>query len=160
MFAQDTYNPTYSGPILASGDNLRRARNSAMQQAQFQGNQRAFRPQGLGIGAGSKMSAFRSGLLADAEKFKGMTAAQQAYQDNMLANAEANTNYQRNRAQEEAGIRSLRTNRLQTDQKGELDYRDLDIGTQLQIRQRRVENQARDAARGASMGGLLMGLFT
>lgn len=160
MFAQDTYNPTYSGPILASGDNLRRARNSAMQQSQFQGNVRAFRPQGLGIGAGSKMSAFRAGLLADAERFKGMTAAQQAYQDNVLSNAEARMAFQRNQAEEDAGIRSLRTSRLQTDQKGELDYRDLRIGTALQERQRQVENQARDATRGASMGGLLMGLFT
>ena len=160
MFAQDTYNPTYSGPILASGDNLRRARNSAMQQSQFQGNQRAFRPQGLGIGAGSKMSAFRSGLLADAERFKGMTAAQQAYQDNMMANAEASLSFQRNRAEEDAGIRGLQTTRLQADQKGELDYRDLNIGRALQERQRQVENQARDATRRASMGGLLMGLFT
>lgn len=160
MFASGTYNPTYSGPILASGDTMRRARNSAMQQSEFAGNTRAFRNQQRGIGAGSKMSAFRAGLMADADAFKARAAASQAQQDSMIGNAEAMQAYQRNQAEEDAGIRSLLTNRLGTDQKFAMDQRELTIGQMLQQRQRRVENEAADRRRGATMGGMLMGLFT
>lgn len=65
MFASGTFESTYSGPILASGENVRRARNDARAMAAFAGQPRAFMPQVGGVGAGSRMNRYRAGLEAD-----------------------------------------------------------------------------------------------
>jgi hypothetical protein len=75
---QQNYATTFSGPIKPNEDYARSARNESMAKAAFGGDQRQFSGQmGKGVQAGSKMSDFRSGLLADAEAGKGYAQAQQ-----------------------------------------------------------------------------------
>jgi hypothetical protein len=54
----------------------------------------------------------------------------------------------------------LLLNRKNTDQSNQLELREIDIQRRLQARQRAVENESRRLARAASVGGMLMGLFT
>jgi hypothetical protein len=159
MFSSDTYIPTLSGPIGASGEQLRRNRSAAMAQSQFGGNQRAFRQQASGLGAGSRLDAYRSGIQADTEAAKGFAAAQKSLLDNLKVNADAAMQFQANRAGEQSGIRELMLRRNTGDQNRELDLKKLFTETQLQNKQRLVENKAADLKRQASTGGLLMGLF-
>ncbi|NBU79454.1 MAG: hypothetical protein EBS50_10370 [Sphingomonadaceae bacterium] len=159
MFALDSYTPTLSGPIEAAGEQMRKNRNQNMAQAAFRGNSRMFRRQ-KGIGAGTQLDAYRAGIQADNEAAKGYANAQRSLFDQMTANADARFAYETNRAGEESSIRDLLLNRKSTDQANELELRDLEIQRKLQERQRAVENESRRLARNASMGGMLMGLFT
>jgi hypothetical protein len=70
MFSNGSFPQTYTGPITASGDLVRRLRSSGMAQGEFAGNERAFRPQKMGIGAGSAANAYRSGVASDTERTK------------------------------------------------------------------------------------------
>lgn len=159
MFSADNFTPTYSGPITASGDLLRRTRNSAMAQSEFAGNNRAFRPMRMGIGAGSAWNQHRGGIASDVERAKGFSEAQRAMGDyeSMLANA--NLTYQANSAGEGNDIASLLLRRAQIDQGASLDLRDTNLQKQLAARQRNVENEAARLKRQASVGGILAGLF-
>ena len=75
---QKNYATTFSGPIKPNQDYARSARNDSMAKAAFGGDVRGYTGQmGKGVQAGSKMSAFRAGLLADAEAGKGFAQAQQ-----------------------------------------------------------------------------------
>jgi hypothetical protein len=159
MFAADSYPPTYSGPVEASGEQMRRNRGQSMAQAAFRGNSRMFRRQ-KGTGAGTQLDAYRSGMQADTEAAKGYANAQQTLFDQLTANADANFSFQTNRAGEESSIRDLLLNRKNTDQSNQLELREIDIQRRLQARQRAVENESRRLARAASVGGMLMGLFT
>jgi hypothetical protein len=84
------YTTTFSGPIKPNENNAISARNESMAKAAFGGDQRQFQGQmGKGIAAGSKMSAFRAGLLADAEAGKGYAQAQQDQLTAVIALAKA-----------------------------------------------------------------------
>jgi len=159
MFASDSYPPTYSGPIEASGEQMRRNRNQNMAQAAFRGNSRMFRRQ-KGTGAGTQRDAYQSGLQADTEAAKGYANAQRTLFDQLTANTDANFAFQTNRAGEESSIRDLLLSRRNTDQSNELELRDIEIQRKLQERQRAVENESRRLARESSQGGILMNLFT
>lgn len=159
MFASGSYPPTLSGPILASGETMRRNRGAAMAQSAFAGNQRAFRQQ-RGIGAGTQLDAYRAGMRADTEAAKGYASAQRSLLDGLMSDADARFQFETNRAGEESGIRDLLLRRRSTDQGNELELRGLEIERRLQDRQRAVENEARRLARNASTGGILMGVFT
>jgi hypothetical protein len=159
MFGGPPYAPTYSGPIKASGDVLRRSRNSAMAQSEFAGNQRAFRPRLQGVGAGSGMTQYQAGVASDVERAKGMQAAQQALADNESMLANANLQYQSNDAEEMAGIRNLLQSRRRVDQSSDIDLRGIRIGEQLSRRQRDVVNEAERLKREATVGSILAGLF-
>lgn len=159
MFALGSYPPTYSGPIEAAGEQMRKSRNQNMAQAAFQGNSRMFRRQ-KGVGAGTQMDAYRAGMQADTEAAKGYAQAQRSLFDQLTANADSRLSYETNRAGEESGIRELLLSRRSTDQGNELELRGLEIERRLQDRQRAVENESRRLARNASVGGMLMGLFS
>lgn len=165
MFAKDTFPQTYSGPIYASGESLQRSRNTAMAQSAFAGNQRGFRRMAGGGGslggvrAGSQMDQYRSGVASDVESAKAFAAAQQAYADNVLSNAQARQTFEANRADEQASIRDLIRNRDQVNQGVQLDMRGLKNNILAQTRQREVENRVADLKRQASFGGILAGLF-
>lgn len=165
MFANDSFPQTYSGPIYASGEAVQRARNAAMAQSAFSGNQRANRrvtggAGGLGgVRAGSKLDAYRAGVAADVDASKAYAAAQQTYGENILSNAEARQQYEGNRAEEQSSIRDLLRNRDQVNQGVQLDMRGLQKSVQAQTRQREVENRVADLKRKSSFGGILAGLF-
>lgn len=75
---QQNYATTFSGPIKPNEEYARSARNESMAKAAFGGDVRNYSGQmGKGVQAGSKMSAFRAGLLGDAEAGKGYAQAQQ-----------------------------------------------------------------------------------
>lgn len=159
MFASGTYTPTYSGPITASGDLLRRLRNSGMAKAEFSGNERAFRPMKVGIGAGSGMTRFQGGITGDNERAKGFAAAQKAFGDYEQNLADARLAYQTGAAEEMAGIRGLRTQQRRIDQNADLDLRKIGIDTALNEYRRQQENRASVLANRSGIGGLLAGLF-
>lgn len=159
MFASGTYSPTYSGPITATGDLLRRLRNSGMSQAEFSGNARAFRPQKMGIGAGSGMTQFQGGIAGDAQRAKGYADAQKSIGDFEQNLADARLAYQTGAADEMAGIRGLKTQQRRIEQGSELDLRKLGIDTSINEYQRQALAYANKLKNRASIGGLLAGLF-
>jgi len=165
MFAQERFPQTYTGPIYASGENTQRARNSAMAQSAFAGNQRANRRMVGGggsmggVGAGSARDEYRSGLSADMEAAKAFAAAQDELNKATLSDAASRQQFEANRAMEQSGIRELLTGRDRVNQGVQLDMRGLGKNIQAQNRQREVENRVADLKRGASFGGILSGLF-
>ena len=111
----NTFSTTFSGPIQRNPRNFDVARNEAMAQAAFQGNQRAFNTQmGPGIQAGSKMAAYRSGVQADTEAAKGYATAQQQLLDKSSEAPSANLQFQERYAGEKGWMRDLLLDRDQT----------------------------------------------
>ena len=159
MFSTDSFTPTYSGPILASGEAIRRARNSAMAQSEFAGNPRAFNPMMTGIGAGGRGNAYRKNIQGDVARSQGFSGAQQGYAENTMNNANANFQYQTNAAGEQSGLRGLLLDANKIDQTADLDIRQMGIGAHLQTAQREAENRAAGYRRKATIGGMLAGLF-
>lgn len=123
MFAGGTFDTTYSGPILASGENVRRARNDARAMASFAGQSRAFAPQTGGIGAGSRMNRYRAGLEADRRAADQYGRAQQSILDGLANNAESQFQYQNNQADELNKLRALMLDRSRIDQTFDLTLR-------------------------------------
>ena len=83
MFASGTLQTTYSGPIFATGETVRRARNDARSMAGFAGQSRAYRPQTGGVGAGSRMAQYRAGIEADRRAADQIGRSQQALFDSL-----------------------------------------------------------------------------
>lgn len=105
---QKNYSTTLSGPIKPDQELARTNRNESMAKAAFGGDMRQFNQQaGKGVQAGSKMSAFRAGLLADAESGKAYAQAQQD-QLNMYADQKApELQFQEKLAGEQGWLRDL-----------------------------------------------------
>ena len=105
----NTFATTFSGPIKRPNSNFETARNEAMAQAAFQGNQRAFNaPLGQqGIGAGSKMQGYRAGIQADSEAAKGYADAQQQVMDKFSEAPTANLQFQERLSGERGWVRDL-----------------------------------------------------
>lgn len=159
MFAANSYKPTFSGPITASGEQLRRGKNSAMQQSAFAGQQRAYLPKGRGIRAGSRLADYQSGMQADTAMAQGYAKAQQLAQADQLYNADAVQRYQQNRAGEDAFLRNLLLGQRRVDEGSALDMAGIDTQELLSRRQRDVQNEAARMNRQASVGGILGRLF-
>jgi hypothetical protein len=79
--------PTFTSPVTKDRQAQDAQRNQSMAQAAYAGNQRQFQqqPRGAGVQAGSKMQAYRSGMMADAEAGKAYAQSQQD-----LVNRQAN----------------------------------------------------------------------
>lgn len=161
MFADNTYTPTFTGPIYASGEALRRSRNMAMAQSEFGAAQRGLVPRDMrrGIQAGSASQNYLGGLFSDAQRSTGTAAAQQMLAENAMQNAGATLAFQGNQAQEQASIRNALLDRDRIGQNSELDLRELQKQVQAQRRQRQVETEIANRERRSRLGGLLMGLF-
>jgi hypothetical protein len=102
------YSPTFSGPITANQDFARAARNESMARAAYGGDIRGYLGQsGDGVGAGSKMSAYRSGLLADSEAGKQYAQAQQDLFNQNSELASADLLFQERQAGEQGWLRDL-----------------------------------------------------
>lgn len=145
MFASGTFDTTYSGPILASGENARRARNDARAMAAFTGQSRAFMPQVGGVGAGSRMSRYRAGLEADRRGAEQYGKAQQSIFENLANNTESQFQYQSNQADELNRLRALILDRNRIDQNFDLTLRGDRFDSELF--KRRLDAEAYQAAK-------------
>jgi hypothetical protein len=145
MFASGTFESTYSGPILASGENVRRARNDARAMAAFAGQSRSFMPQVGGGGAGSRMNRYRAGLEADRRTAEQYGRSQQALFENLADNAESRFQYQSNQADEHNRLRSLMLDRSRIDQNFDLTLRGDRFDSELF--RRRLDAEAYQAAK-------------
>jgi len=145
MYAGGTFETTYSGPILASGENARRARNDSRAMAAFAGQSRAYAPQTGGIGAGSRMSRYQSGIEADRRMAEQYGRSQQSLFENLASDAESRFQYQNNQADELNKLRSLMLDRNRIDQNFDLTLRGDRIDGELFKRQ--LDAQAYQAAK-------------
>lgn len=145
MFASGTFATTYSGPILASGDNARRARNDARAMAAFTGQTRAYMPQVGGVGAGSRMSRYRAGLTADRSAAEQYGRAQQSIFEGLANNAESQFQYQNNQADELNRLRALMLDKNRIDQTFDLTLRGDRFDAELF--KRRLDAEAYQAAK-------------
>lgn len=116
MFASGTLQTTYSGPLVATGEPGRRARNDARAMAGFVGQTRAYRPQTGGVGAGSRMSQYRAGLEADRRSAEQIGRSQQALFDALGSDADSRLEFQTNQADELNRLRALMLDRNRIDQ--------------------------------------------
>lgn len=104
----NTYSTTFTGPIAKESRNFDVARNEAMAQGSYQGSPRAFTQQmGKGIGAGSKMAAYRGGMQADAEAGKGFAQAQQELLNKFSERPAADLQFQERLSGERGWVRDL-----------------------------------------------------
>jgi hypothetical protein len=145
MFASGTFETTYSGPILATGENARRAKNDARAMAGFAGQSRAYLPQTGGVGAGSRMSRYRAGLEADRRAAEQYGRGQQSMFENLASDAEGRFQYQNNQADELNKLRALMLDRNRIDQNFDLTLRGDQFDSELVRRQ--LDAQAYQAAK-------------
>ena len=79
MFAPTTFKPTYSGPITATGETMRRARSDAVSQGLAQANRRAIRPMQTGVQAGTGNQRYRTNLLQGLGQQEAMASGRDTY---------------------------------------------------------------------------------
>jgi len=149
MFSNGSFPQTYSGPITASGDLVRRLRSSGMAQGEFAGNERAFRPQRMGVGAGSAANAYRAGVASDTERAKGYAEGLKPLGDYERMKAQSEFEYQTNSAAEQAGIRGLLLQQRGFNQDADLNLRGLRQSEQLFGKQMRNDADIADRQRRA-----------
>ena len=102
------YSQTYSGPIKPDQNLARTARTESMAKAAFGGNPRAYLGQiGKGIGAGSKMAAYKAGVQADTEASKPLAQAKQDQLDMYMGQAAPELQFQERQAAEQGYLRDL-----------------------------------------------------
>jgi len=159
MFARDTYRPTFSGPIKASGETLSQNKSQAGATQSFVGNKRAFLPQMQGVQAGGVGSNYRAGLAGN------MQAAQagdhnQAQIARMVQDGEAADAFAGNRAEEQDGLRRLLFDRDQTERTSDNALRKDMSFAKTSDRQRMGERTMSQRARGNDFFGFLGGLLS
>lgn len=156
MFASGTLQTTYSGPIFATGETLRRARNDARSMAGFAGQSRAYRPQTGGVGAGGRMAQYRAGIEADRRAADQIGRSQQALFDSLSGDAESRFDFQNNQADELNKLRALMLDRNRIDQTFDLTLRGDQFDSDLNRRRLSAEAyQAGKQRRSSFLSSLL-----
>jgi hypothetical protein len=156
MFASGTLQPTYSGPIFATGETVRRARNDSRSMAGFAGQPRAYRPQTGGVGAGSRMTQYRAGIEADRRAADQIGRSQQALFDSLSSDSESRFEYQNNQADEFNKLRALMLDRNRIDQSFDLTLRGDQFDSDLNRRRLNAEAyQAGKQRRSSFLSSLL-----
>lgn len=159
MFARESFTPTYSGPILASGETLGRAKSGAAANRAFVGNERAYRPQMQGVRAGSKGSVYRAGLLGDTQA----TQAGDAYAAQlarMADDADARLQYGSSMAEEQEGLRRVLFDTDQTERFAQNALRKDNAFSQMAGLQRKTDMRMGRMSRGNEFFGWLGGLLS
>lgn len=154
MFARDSFTATYSGPIMASGESLSRAKSGAAANRSFVGNERAYIPQMTGVRAGSKGSVYRAGLLGD-QKAAAAGDHYAAQLARMADDAKARLDFQTNSAQEQDGLRRVLFDTDQTERFAENALRKDQAFAVTSERQRAADRQMGRMARGNDFFGVL-----
>jgi len=145
MFASGTFQTTYSGPIVATGETIRRARNDARAMAGFAGQSRAYRQQTGGVGAGSRMDQYRAGIEADRRAADQFGRSQQAMFNALGSDADSRFEFESNRAEELNRLRALMLDRNRIDQTFNLTKRGDKFDSDLN--RRRLDAEAYQAAK-------------
>jgi hypothetical protein len=145
MFASGTLQTTYSGPIVATGETMRRARNDARSMAGFAGQSRAYRQQTGGVGAGSRMGQYRAGIEADRRSADQFGRSQQAIFDALSSDADSRFEFESNQADEVNRLRALMLDRNRIDQTFNLTRRGDKFDSDLQ--RRRIDAEAYQAGK-------------
>lgn len=159
MFARDSFTSTYSGPILASGESLARAKSGAASTRAFVGNERAYRPQMQGVRAGSKGSVYRAGLLGDAQASQAGDAYA-AELARMADDASSRLDYSRGMAEEQEGLRRLLFDTDQTERFAQNALRKDNAFAEISARQRSADREMGSRSRGNQFFGWLSGLLS
>jgi hypothetical protein len=151
------YTTTFSGPIKKDTQNFNVARNEAMAQAAYQGNQRQFDQQsGKGVQAGGKMQAYRSGLMGDAEAGKAYAQAQQETLNKMSDAPAADLQFQERLSGERGWVRDLLLDRDETRNRdlmsGYKRFADVNLG---EYERRIKEAIAAERRKTTILGGLI-----
>lgn len=158
MFTRDSFQPTYSGPMLASGETLRRSISDAGANQSFVGNQRAYRPMTQGISAGSKAQQYRTNLMADTQAANAGDY-RSAYLDYLSGNANAQAAFDRNATQERDSLRRLLLDTDSTDRTSDLESREARYFQELKRKERLTNRRMGAAQRSSGIFGFLGGLF-
>lgn len=154
MFARDSFTSTYSGPVMASGESLARAKSQAASNRAFVGNERAYRPQMSGVRAGSKGSVYRAGLLGDSKA----TAAGDHYAAQMARvadDAQARLDYGTSVAEEQEGLRRLLFDTDQTERFAQNSLAKDNAFSYISALQRDTDRQMGRLTRGNQFFGVL-----
>lgn len=146
---------------MASGETLGRAKSEAAAGRSFVGNQRAYQPntQMKGVGAGSKGSVYRSGLLGDQQAAQAGDhyAAQLA---RMQDDAESRLEYSTRMGEEQEGLRRLLFDSDQTERTSKNALRKDQAFAAVSQRQRTADRQMGRMSRGNEVFGLLGSIFS
>lgn len=159
MFADGTLQTTYSGPITASGETFRRARGDARALGNLLGERRGYMTQGRGIGAGSKLTRYQSGLQADRASQEAFAKSQAAIAEEALMGANAQLQYRSNQADEANRLRSLMLERDRVDQSFDLTKRGDQFDSDLFRRRLKAERYAAGKQREGGFLGTLLDIF-
>ena len=159
MFAEGTLTTTYSGPVYATGESLYRPRNEARALGGLLGNDRAYRTQGRGVGAGSKLSLHNAGMAAERAAQDQYDAATKSDLAALADRPEARFLYQKNAAEEQKTLRSLLMDRDTTQQRFNIQEGNDAIEAGLQNQKLRAERYAAQQQRKSNWLGTLLGLF-
>jgi hypothetical protein len=154
MFARDSFTTTYSGPIVASGESLRKQKSDAEANRAFVGNQRAYRPQRAGIRAGGAGEAYRSGMMA-AQQFASAPSANNAAMARRMDDQQALFDYQSAIAEEQDGLRRLLLDTDQTERTSQNALRKDKAFEFISSLQRQTDRQMGDMSRGNNFFGVL-----
>ena len=163
MFAPNTYRPTHSGPFLATGETMRRARNDAQAAGDAQSVSRGFMPMRRGVAAGSLSDSLRSNMMADSQAMQAQAQSMQGYNQMAQDNAMANLQYQTNLAREMGGLRDLLFSKESVDYGKQAAARDRDasraaFGDEMAAAGAQ-QRMAVDAAQRRLYGSVLTGLL-
>lgn len=159
MFAEGTLTTSYSGPTYATGESLYRPRNESRALAGLLGNDRAYRVQGRGVGAGSRMAQYQAGMQADQASQDQYAAATKADLSAMADRPESRFAYQKNVADEQRSLRSLLLDGDKMKQAYNLAARGDTIDTALQASKLRAEKYAAEQQRRGSFLSSILGIF-
>jgi len=158
MFKRDSYTATYQGPVLASGETLRQSVSNTGAMRAFAGNERAYRPQNQGVGAGSRAARFQSRMgaqqaMAQAPDFRS------AYLARLAENADTQLQYEGSAADERDTLRRLLFDVDQTTAVSNTALRGDRQQQELGRLSRRANEQIGEANRRGTILGFLGGLF-
>jgi hypothetical protein len=160
MFKRGSYTATYDGPVLASGETLRRAASHTGANQSFQGDRRNFVLGGLmqGVGAGGKNARYRTGMASLAAQAQAPNYKSE-YLSRLADNANAQLDYEQSTAEERDGLRRLRFDTDQTGIMANTALRGDRITREVGEAGRRANTQIGKENRKGTMLGFLGGLF-
>jgi hypothetical protein len=144
--------------MLASGDTLRRSVSDAGANQSFVGNQRAYRPMGKGISAGSKAAQYRANMMADTQAASS-GGFQSAYLQYLTDNAQTRSAFDRNAAQERDSLRRLLLDTEAVDRTSDLAQRQDQYFNELKKKERKADRRIGEYNRQGTVTGFLGSLF-
>lgn len=160
MFANDSYKPTYTGPFLATGEQMRRARNNARASGDSRAVARTMRPMRRGVQAGSLASMLTGDMASDATRMQGINQANQTYNQMVQQNAANNLGFNQARINEFLGLQRLLREQDQLDMNVRASDADREADAQIFNRQLAAQREQDDRARRDARRRVLINALT